>query len=242
MKANNIIVLFDISGSMKEPFNSITENKSEKKLDELMKIIDRICEKGERKKNEIIKLSCILFGGTKNLLYDFCNLLIFSDETFNYELETTNEKGVKEEVNNYRQKFKELLSRYGSLYIDRYLYGPTGPSERLCEMAYKLMKNDKDLCKKIYKALPKECKSFIRNAGIYCISSQIQNKLENNTRNYINEIYNIIINKYTEIIINRDISLRKNNNKLNFLDGNDLIKLKKNLKINLNTLKMISSF
>ena len=231
MKVNNIIVLFDISGSMKEPFNSITENKSEKKLDELMKIIDRICEKGERKKNEIIKLSCILFGGTKNLLYDFCNLLIFSDETFNYELESTNnKKGVKEEINKYRQKFKELLSNYGPLFIDKYLYGPTGPSERLCEMAYKLMKNDKDLCEQIYKTLPKGCKSFFRNLCILGISKPFHKKLDNTTTKLIDDIYNIIINKYTEIIINHDISERKKNNKLNFLDGNNLIQLKKKVE------------
>ena len=59
MKVNDVILLLDVSSLMKIPFNSLSENKKEKKTSEFMNIIETICKK--RRNDEMVRISCIFF-------------------------------------------------------------------------------------------------------------------------------------------------------------------------------------
>ena len=50
MKVNDVILLLDVSSLMKKPFNSLSENKKEKKTSEFMNIIETICKKRKKMK------------------------------------------------------------------------------------------------------------------------------------------------------------------------------------------------
>lgn len=50
MAKSDIGILFDVSGSMQSPFNSLSHNSSTKKADEILNVIDRICTRGNRLK------------------------------------------------------------------------------------------------------------------------------------------------------------------------------------------------
>ena len=244
MIKTDIGILFDVSGSMKTPFNSISKNnKHYIKVDELMNIIDTICKGGKNEKNEKIRIFSIIFGGKNHLIYDFCNLMDISNNTFSYTLTTSDNEKALNNKNGYGEKIKELLSVFGTVYIDRYLYGKEGPTERLCELGYYLMKGKKELCKKVYSKLPDNCKSGIRNIGVgfanlVDFSGSVQRDIDEGTKNVIEDIYKTCIQYYENEIIEKDISYRKtNDNKLIFKDGNDLKELKKNLENKLTTPK-----
>ena len=51
MIKNDIGILFDVSGSMESPLETISKNNSYKKSDDLLNILEKICDKGYRLKN-----------------------------------------------------------------------------------------------------------------------------------------------------------------------------------------------
>ena len=148
----------------------------------------------------------------------------------------------------------ELLPDKGrkTLYLENFLYCKSGPSERLCEMGYYLLENDYDLRESIYNSLPKECKSFVTNMELTIDFFGISdNSVNQGTIDVINDIYKTCINKYVSKIINEEISKRKQNgNKLQFIDGNDLVNMKNNLqdklcspsKANFNIIDLFQNF
>ena len=142
---SDIGILFDVSGSMMSPFNSINNNNYNKRLDELSNILDGIVQRKNKQKNEKIRIFSILFGGNKELIYDFGNLLNISNNIFK-NLTSTNQK-PSEDFDGFCKKIKYVLSDNGRrpLYIDKYLYSNSGPTEKLCEMGYYIMKDDKEL-------------------------------------------------------------------------------------------------
>ena len=142
MKTNDIGVLFDVSGSMQSPFNSLSYNNSSKKSDELLNIIEKICSRGNRLKNEKIRMFSIIFGGKNEPIFDFCNLLEISNKKFVHTL--SSDPYQKASKYGYAQRLTDILSEHGSktLKLDNYLYCDSGPSERLCELGYYLLEND----------------------------------------------------------------------------------------------------
>ena len=241
----DIGILFDISKSMSEPWNSIKNNEFNKKSDELSNILDNIYNRENRKKNEKIRIFSILFGGTKESIYDFGNLLLISTKVFNYKLTSSNEK-VNKNNPGFCQKIKKLLSdnEKKPLFIDNYLYGNSGPTERLCEFGYNIMKDDKELCNKIYQSLPDNCKSSFKDtmmSGVIWAGESnffgwkplefIENRVDSGTNDVIKDIYYQCLEKFIPKIMDEEISSRRNNkNKFKFLDINELLKIKKNLE------------
>ena len=230
MKVWDIGLLFDISSSMSSPFRCLSKNNSYKRSDELINILEKICSRGNRLKNEQIRIFSILFGGKNTSIYDFCNLLKISNEKFRHNLTSS----AYTKPSYYGNKLKEVLSEgKKTLKLDQYLQCENGPSERLCEMGYYLLKDDYSLCNEIYDSLPSECKSNLKDIGIGVgnIFGIFDSRINNATIDVINTIYEKCINKYISFIIREETNARKmNGNKFIFLDGNHLINIKKNLE------------
>ena len=133
------------------------------------------------------------------------------------------------------KRLQDILSDDGNktLYLDNYLYCDVGPSERLCEMWCYLIEGDINLKNEIYKSLPDNCKSLIKDLGISGINifGYAQEQINKGTTDVINDIYKKCINTYISRIINEEINQRKNNEgKLKFIDGNYLVNMKRNLE------------
>ena len=233
MKKSDIGILFDVSGSMQSSFNSLSYNNSTKKADEILNVIDRICTRGNRLKNEQIRVFSVLFGGRNEPIYDFCNLIEIANNKFRHNLSSSpHEKASK---NGYGKRFTEILSEHGrkSLYLDNFLYCEAGPSERLCEMGCYLLEDDYRLREDIYQSLPDNCKSFFQDKGVGFVSffGVGKDRISNGTVDVINDIYKKCIDRYVSKIISEDQINRKNNgNKLRFIDGNNLVNIKNNLQ------------
>lgn len=241
----DIGILFDVSGSMKESFDSINNNEYNKKADELSNILNKISNRKNMQKNEKIRIFSILFGGTKELIYDFNNLLIISNYIFDYRLTSSTQK-TKKNVDGFCSKIKNLLSSNGNrdLYIDQYLYGNSGPSERLCEFTYNIMKEDNELINDIYEGLPSNCKSYLKSSAVSWGDSVgsfkiiglrpfgiLGDKIDDGVSDEIKFIYYKCLNKLIPKIMNEEISSRRNyQDEFKFLDGNELLNIKKNLE------------
>ena len=88
MYKSDIGVLFDVSGSMQAPFNSFNFKYSSSKADELLDILKRFCARGNNSNNEKIRIFSLLFGGTKELIYDFGSIMEIANSKFNYVLKS----------------------------------------------------------------------------------------------------------------------------------------------------------
>ena len=251
MHKSDIGILFDVSGSMQEPFNSFNFKYSSTKADKILDILKRFCSRGNNSNNENIRIFSLLFGGTKELIYDFGSIMEIANSKFNYVLKS--DEYSKASEYGWGKKFEDILSEHGNydLYLSKYLYCDSGPSERLCEMGCHLLENDSYLRKRIYEKLPSECKSTAENFGITCIKFFISNRINKSTEETINEIYEICMNEYASKIINEEnYKRKKDGNSLRFIDGNDLIKIQNNLenkltspkKSNFNLMDLISQY
>ena len=233
MIKNDIGILFDVSGSMRSPFNSLSSKSYQTRADELTNILERICQRGNRLKNEQIRIFSLLFGGMDEAIYDFCNLMEISNNKFKKTLisKKNPEAPWKDSKKRFRNEFKEILSERGRrpLYLDEYLFCENGPSERLCEMGCYLLEDDPQLRYEIYDSLPGNCKGMF-SYGLVCIFGTTK-RVNEGTTEVINDIYQKCIDKFASKIIQEDIDQRKNNgNKIKFMDGNDLIRIKNNLQ------------
>ena len=233
MAKSDIGILFDVSGSMQSPFNSLSHNSSTKKADEILNVIDRICTRGNRLKNEQIRVFSILFGGRNEKFYDFCNLIEIANNKFRHTL--SSDQYSKASKKGYGKRFTEVLSDHGrnSLYLDNFLYCESGPTERLCEMGCYLLEDDPELRHDIYEKLPDNCKGWFRDKGIGVASffGIAKNEINTETTRVIDEIYRDCLNTYVSKIIREDSNYRRyNGNKLRFIDGNVLINIKNNLQ------------
>ena len=108
MIKNDIGILFDVSGSMRNPFNSLSSKSYQTRADELTNILERICQRGNRLKNEQIRIFSLLFGGRHEKIYDFCNLLEISNNKFKKTLISS--KNPKFSEKTFRNKFRYILS------------------------------------------------------------------------------------------------------------------------------------
>ena len=232
----DIGILFDVSFSMKEPYNSFNFKYSQSKADEIINILNRIASRGKNSKNEQIRIFSILFGGCRELIYDFCSLIEIANQTFNHDLKSNDYDKAKEyKEYGFGKKLEEILSEHGNktLYLSKYLYCDSGPTEKLCEMGYYLLRDDQYLRERIYNKLPYECKSTISNGGVNIVTffGFYKKDINNSTERVINDIYDICISEYANKIIEKEKIQRKSNgNQLRFINGNDLINIKNNLE------------
>lgn len=145
MIKNDIGILFDVSDSMRASFNSLSSGNYQTRADEITNILERICQRGKRLKNEQIRIFSLLFGGRQEKIYDFCNLIEISNNTFRKTL--TSSPYEKASKHGYGEKLRYILSEKNNknLYLDNFLYCEAGPSERLCEMGYYLLEDDYEL-------------------------------------------------------------------------------------------------
>ena len=233
MAKSDIGILFDVSGSMQSPFNSLSYNSSIKKADEILNVIDRICIRGNRLKNEQVRVFSILFGGRNEKFYDFCNLIEIANNKFRHTLSSDHHS--KASKYGYRRRFKEILSDHGrnNLYLDNFLYCESCQTERLCEMGCYLLEDDHELRRDIYEKLPNNCKDLFIDKGIGADSffGFKKEEIKTATTDVINEIYRDYLNTHVSKIIREDSNYRRSNgNKLRFIDGNVLINIKNNLQ------------
>ena len=251
MYSSDIGILFDVSGSMQVPFNSFNFKYSSKKADEILDILKRFCARGNNSNNEKVRIFSLLFGGTKELIYDLGSIMEISNNKFNYVLKS--DEYSKASKYGWGKKFEDILSEYGNkkLYLSKYLYCDSGPTEKLCEMGCHLLEHDSDLRNRIYEKLPDECKSIGGNIKVTSFQPFISEKINKSTAETINEVYEICMNEYASKIINEENCIRNHNgNSLRFIDGNDLIKIQNNLekkltspkKSNFNLMDLISQY
>lgn len=229
MIKNDIGILFDVSDSMRASFNSLSSGNYQTRADEITNVLERICQRGKRLKNEQIRIFSLLFGGRQEKIYDFCNLIEISNNIFRNTL--TSDPYQKASNRGYGERLAYILSERNNknLYLDNFLYCEAGPSERLCEMGYYLLEDDYELRRDIYDSLPDECKGWFMDKGIWLFGSK--DRINNGTTDVINSIYEKCINKYVSKIIQEDRAQRRSNgNKIKFIDGNDLIRIKNNLQ------------
>ena len=129
-------ILFDVSGSMKQPFYDLSKKIEDKKeqvsrVDSIINVIKTLCKK------ENTTLFALLFGCEgdeyKSQLLDFIFLLRKLNEIKNFNEEINSERineyynikiSNKYNGNSYGNELKRLLSDNGkkSLYIDKYIF------------------------------------------------------------------------------------------------------------------------
>ena len=172
---NRVIgILFDVSGSMRQPFYDLSKTIKDKKeqvnrVDSIINVIKTLCKK------ERTTLFALLFGCEgdeyKNQLLDFIFLLRKLGEIKNFNEEINSEQingyynskeSEKENENSYGNELKRLLSKNGKrkLYIDKYIFTKEfkfneGKLKLMCD----LLRGDEELCGSIYKQLDSSCKS-----------------------------------------------------------------------------------
>ena len=154
----NIGILFDVSGSMKYSFDSLTNiNSINKKSDELINILKNIA------KNIPIKVFNILFGLSGNpSIINFIELLKISN--YNFKNLTAKESISKY----YRTKLINLLSENGTRYckIEEYVFSKDGPNELLSEFFCNILIEEPSLIDKIYNDLPAKVKNKYYDKGL----------------------------------------------------------------------------
>ena len=92
-----------------------------------------------------------------------------------------------------------------------------------------LLDDDPQLRHEIYDSLSDECKGWWSDNVVWIFGTK--KRINEATTEIINNIYQKCIDKFASKIIKEDIDQRKNNgNKIKFMDGNDLIRIKNNLQ------------
>ena len=158
----NIGILFDVSGSMKESFDSFTniDKIKQKKSDEIIGVLKNIS------KNIPINIFSILYGLNENPeIIDFIELL----KTANYILKnlTSCERCIY-----YKYEIMKLLSNNGKRYcnIEEYLFSEEGPDGLLSEFFYNILKEEPTLVDKIYDDLPYKVKNKYYDKSTYTVN------------------------------------------------------------------------
>ena len=202
-KSKLIGILFDVSGSMKEPYKNMSKNdySISPKSHSLTNILSNIS------KNLKIDIFTLLFGSNDGKILDFI-LLIKEIIYFLSSLEQDIYEPKKEFVNLMKQ-FNEKID------LDKYIYGPFAPTGEEVSFVCSLIHKNENLGKKIYDNLPEEVKypNDLKDVGlgIYHITthffssspnridkeiiSQIKNALEISLKDIID---NIFINIYKD--------------------------------------------
>ena len=228
---NRVIgILFDVSGSMKEPFEKLTpklQNKKEEinRVDSIINVIKTLCKK------EKTTLFTLLFGCEgdeyKTQLFDFIFLLRKLEKIKNFNEEFNSDKineYYKNEISNqynycsYGNELKRLLSKNGNrrLLIDKYIFtNYYGINEGKLKLMCDLLRGDDMLSDKIYNdLLDSSCKSNV--------SSVFKSSIGGNLLYFINHIYNGIPDKETKAAFETidkifELGFNKNKHKLPFL-------------------------
>ena len=156
-------LLFDISGSMRQKFETIKNSeKVVKKSDELIEILKKIARNSES------NVFAILFGLKNNpYIIDFIKLLQMSNQKFK-NIETTDDNSTSTV---FREKLIQLLSKDANgneryCNIREYILSQDGPSEKLSEFFCHLMEEEREILDGIYNNLPIEVRNETENQNL----------------------------------------------------------------------------
>ena len=138
-------VLFDVSGSMKYPFENLSNKKYsiKAKSNSLLSILTNIS------KNLKIDLFTLLFGSKPTEISDFLLLLKLINSFL---------KDLQLDDSNPKERFIELMLRYGPQELKKYIYSEYGPSDKLMSFICELIKKNDKLGLNIYNNLPQQAK------------------------------------------------------------------------------------
>ena len=138
-------VLFDVSFSMKYPFKNLSNKKYsiKAKSNSLLSILTNIS------KNLKIDLFTLLFGSKPTEISDFLLLLKLINSFL---------KDLQLDDSNPKERFIELMSRYGPQELKKYIYSEYEPSDKLMSFICELIKKNDKLGLKIYNNLPQQAK------------------------------------------------------------------------------------
>jgi hypothetical protein len=117
-KGKDIGLLFDVSGSMKTPFFSILQNYYNKRADQLMYVIEKISHNGNKLESEQIRIFTILFGGIKDKIYDFGNLLEISNNNLKNFITIMSNKTIEAKTDDINEIFEMAADSYASSVIN----------------------------------------------------------------------------------------------------------------------------
>ena len=151
-------ILCDVSGSMEDSFGKLKQDKKiNKKLDEIIGIIEKISNKIN------VKIFSLAFGCKEPKIYDLikllkicCDVFPLLDQSSSNDPNQNNNFKLKivEEINSCEINGKRVQETNLKDYIDREKF----PSNRLCEFIYYIIRNDPEKTKMIYNELPDYCK------------------------------------------------------------------------------------
>lgn len=127
-------VNIDVSGSMKEAFDSTSVEGEEIFKKEL---ILRSLEIVARSFQSNTKLFSILFGCTRANTCDFCDLIKYISMNIENTLPSLDENSLP-----YRNLLCQLLIDAGAVSINRYIYNEHGPTDEQCQFFFKILAND----------------------------------------------------------------------------------------------------
>jgi len=155
-------ILFDVSGSMKNKFNTID------KIDKINKKSDELIEKKTKNLGKNIKTNIftILYGLKEEpCIIHFIQLLKLSNNKLK-KIKTTDENSQY-----FRNKLIELLSKdkngdERACYIREYVFSSDGPSEKFSEFICHLIEEGKEIIDEIYNNLPKEVTTDEENKSL----------------------------------------------------------------------------
>ena len=144
-KSKLIGVLFDVSGSMKEPYDIIS-NKNysiESKSQSLIDILTNLTN------NLKIDIFTLLFGSKDGMIIDF---LFLVKNIISYL------QNLNEHFYDPKEEFIHLMERYGPTSLHKYLYDKYGPTNEEVAFACTIIKKKESLGRKIFNHLPYQVK------------------------------------------------------------------------------------
>ena len=140
-------ILFDVSDSMKEPYNNMSKNNYSisTKSNSLTNILSNLS------KNLKIDIFTLLFGTNDGKILDFILLI---KEIINLLSSLDNH------IDAPKKEFINLMKQYNKkIDLDTYIHGPFAPTNEEISFVCSLIHKNQNLGKIIYDNLPKEVKS-----------------------------------------------------------------------------------
>jgi len=164
-------VLFDVSGSMKNPYDNMSQNNYSisAKSHSLINILSNLS------KNLKLDIFSLLFGTKNEKILDFI-LLTKTIISFLSDINTN--------IYEPKKEFIYMMNRYnGKTNLEKYIYGDYGPTNEEVSFVCSLIRKNPNLGRKIYDNLPKEVKinGFFINTGmgIYNFGSHFTSRFSN---------------------------------------------------------------
>ena len=135
-------VIFNISPICVASFFEIYENKKNKITSELLKIIYKICSKGERKINEQYRLFSMCYSKEFNCIYDFIKIILILNDYLNDLYDNAKNDLISEKKKNNVVKDFSLFINFVFNKVNDYLKNDINEKQIINEVYNRFKKDD----------------------------------------------------------------------------------------------------